>query len=98
MGQQIVNVHYDYFTRLIHGHGAYAMTTDLPPDARVVAAYPNPERATMRLIMESASWDEVPENHVLPEFAPTVTVTNSELEAVIWAMNTIACPKCGTNL
>ena len=95
MGRQIVRVHLDYLNRLIHGHEAYTMTTDLPDDHHIVAAYAEPERGSLKLVMESEEWPDVPENHALPEFMPTVTLTDSGLEAVIKAMTNITCPNCG---
>lgn len=58
---------------IFRGRKDAAITSDWPDDAVIIGGQWNFQRMVMELVIESASFDEVPEGHVAPTWAPILT-------------------------
>lgn len=95
-----IEVGLDYLCEILAGHEMSKVTTDIPADARVHAAEVDNSRRCVILTVESATFAEVPDGHVIPNFNPAVTVSIDEMSmlADLVSRRHDFCPSCGEAL
>lgn len=76
MERRMVNVRIEstILGHVLKGHKMERIETDWPDDAVVLNAFWDGARGQAVLTVWSATFDIVPENYMLPEWAPTITV------------------------
>lgn len=80
--------------KMLRGHPLTAMSSDIPADAEIVGwSDDSMNRAgRMILLLESASFADVPVGGLYPDFTPTFTLTISEADGLLAVMQ--RCPDC----
>lgn len=73
-----VEIGWDFALRALAGHPMSEVRSDIPDDARVVSVDLEPSRRIAHVYVESATFDEVPDGYVIPQFSPVVTMTITE--------------------
>ncbi|HSB54918.1 MAG TPA: hypothetical protein VLD58_11200 [Gemmatimonadales bacterium] len=69
----IVEIEHTMFGLLMRGRRDAALTSDWPDDATIVGGEYNLDRGVVRLLVESAMFDEVPPGHMVPQWTPVLT-------------------------
>ena len=94
---RVAKIELDWNVLLVafHGHEMSRVVSTLPDDARVVNMWIEYERNRTWLAVESASFDEVPEGFLMPEFTPVFTKQVTELAVIADLVSQKPCSKCG---
>ena len=81
--RKILHVAADVMVEMLHGHKMCEVVTDMPSDAVIVGCGWDESRNTVRLAVESETFDEVEDGYFAPDFDLHLTWRRSELEAAI---------------
>lgn len=82
--RKILEVSADLVAGLLPGwHDLMSLTTDAPKDIKIVGCGWDETKNTIRLAVESETFDEVEDGRFAPYLTLTVTQRRSELDAVI---------------
>lgn len=79
---RVVSVDTHLLMRVFESHPMRSLESDWPPDARLRGAEWSSDRRVLRLLVESATFDEVPEGNFPPNWDPTFTVHYAAPELV----------------
>lgn len=83
MRRKILELDPNVLCGMLQGHDMSEVRTDFPPDAKIVGCGWDERRNYIRLAVESASFDDIPDGFFAPLMTVTATSRLSELEAVL---------------
>ena len=95
-----IEANYDTFLWTVTGHPLNKVESDLPTDARVLSVDTDPGRRSIWFTVESSTFAEVPDGHVIPQWQPTMTVSVTEMSmlADLVSKRHDFCKHCGEPL
>ncbi len=102
-----IEANFDTFLWTVAGHEMNKVTSDLPADAKVLNVDVDPARRAIWFTVESSTFAEVPEAHVIPQWQPTLTVSVTELSMLAdlvsnrhadWEASEGKCEDCGEDM
>lgn len=82
---------------MLGGHPMSRVETNLPADARVLGAFIDQARNQIGLRVESASFDDIPEACIIPDFNLIATKSIDELTVIADLVSQKPCWKCGAS-